>query len=397
VPVAVEAEANSPEEAMSAAARIGFPVVLKLCGPAIAHKTERGLVRLGLDSPEAVASAAAELMALRTADEQDANLLVAGMVSGNRELICGCYRDPSFGPMVMLGVGGILTEAIDDVVMGVAPLTPSDAHAMVNRLHTQRLLAPTRGEPAVDRDALATVLVSLSNVAVDHPEIVEVDLNPVIIAAGRPVAVDALVVEDAGEALAPDLVPDPAATTAANGSATEVAARFSALFDPKGVVVAGASSHPGKFGFVTLHNLRAAGYEGALYATKLDGEPVLGEPTLTSLDQVPPGTCDLLVICTPPATVPELVADAAALGIRAVFMTTAGYGESGPEGKEAQQRLVSQCADLGLLLAGPNGQGGVSTPRSSHRIHRPERSPWPASPAISSPPFSTTRSARGWG
>ena len=138
--------------------------------------------------------------------------------------------------------------------------------------------------------------------------------------------------------------------------------RFAALFEPRGVVVAGASSHPGKFGFVAAHNLLAAGYAGQVFLTNREGGEILGYKTLRSIDEVPDGAADLVFICTPPATVHDLLRACAAKGIRAAFMATAGYGELGEEGKRAEQELAALCAELGILLAGPNGQGVVSTP-----------------------------------
>jgi acetyltransferase len=141
-------------------------------------------------------------------------------------------------------------------------------------------------------------------------------------------------------------------------------AHFRALFDPTGVVVAGASTHPGKFGFVALHNILAAGYGGEVYATNRDGAEVLGRPTLTSLDELPVGAADLVFVCTPAASNPELLRQAAAKGIRAVFLASAGYGEAGAEGQRAQDELVALADELDLLIVGPNGQGVVSTPSS---------------------------------
>ncbi len=103
--------------------------------------------------------------------------------------------------------------------------------------------------------------------------------------------------------------------------------QFRALFEPRGVVIAGASSHPGKFGFVSLHNLLAGGYEGKVFATNLDGIEVLGVQTVASVDDIPDGEADLLFMCTPKGAVPSLLRAAAAKGIRAAFLTSAGYGE----------------------------------------------------------------------
>jgi acyl-CoA synthetase (NDP forming) len=138
--------------------------------------------------------------------------------------------------------------------------------------------------------------------------------------------------------------------------------QFAALFEPRGVVVAGASSHPGKFGFVALHNLLAGGYKGRVFATNLKGESVLGIDTIRSIDELPHGAADLVFVCTPPDANPALLRDCAAKGVRAAFVTTAGYGEAGPDGTRAEQVLVELANELGILLAGPNGQGVVSTP-----------------------------------
>jgi acetyltransferase len=141
-----------------------------------------------------------------------------------------------------------------------------------------------------------------------------------------------------------------------------LADRFLALFEPKGVIVAGASAHPGKFGFVSLHNLLAAGYEGRVFGTNLQGEKVLGVTTVASIDDLPDGAADLVFVCTPAAANLELLKACARKGVTAAFVTSAGYGEAGEEGARAERELVALADDLGILLAGPNGQGVVSTP-----------------------------------
>lgn len=193
VPVARERLVATPDEAVAAAEELGYPVVAKLCGATIAHKTERGLVRLGLRDADAVGAAAADLLAAATPGDGDVGVLVGEMVRGNRELIAGLVRDPQFGPCVMLGVGGILAEAVADVAFRLVPLDRVDAEELVDDLRTQALLGAFRGEPAVDRDALVDVLVGLSRLAESDPAVVAADVNPLIVRDGRPVAVDALV------------------------------------------------------------------------------------------------------------------------------------------------------------------------------------------------------------
>lgn len=193
VPVLPQRTAATTDDAVLAAAELGYPVVVKLCGDAIAHKTERGLVRLNLADGPSVHHAATDLLQLARADDGDVELLVAPMVRGTRELIAGVHTDEQFGLCVMLGFGGILAEAIADVSFRLVPLDPLDAEEMIEDLRTQTLLGPFRGEPEVDRAVLVEALLGLSRLAASEPNVVAVDVNPLIVVDGRPVAVDALV------------------------------------------------------------------------------------------------------------------------------------------------------------------------------------------------------------
>ncbi|MFM8825715.1 MAG: acetate--CoA ligase family protein, partial [Actinomycetota bacterium] len=352
VPFAREQVVHTADEAADAASAIGFPVVVKLGGDAIAHKTERGLVRLRLGDAGQVRSAAAELLAKATPADGPVHLLVAEMVTGSRELIAGLLVDPQFGPTVMLGIGGILAEAIADVTFRPAPVSEQQALDMVDSLRMQGILGRFRGEEAVDRASVARCLAGLSSLAVSRPDIVSVDINPLIVTAdGRIVAVDALV--ETGERA--EL---PRSSRRFSGE------QFAALFEPRGVLVTGASTHPGKFGFVSLHNILASGYEGAVFGTNLSGEEVLGVRTVADIDSLPDGVIDLVFVCTPASANPELLRACARKGIKAAFLTSAGYGEAGEEGRALEADLVSLADELGILMAGPNGQGVVSTPAS---------------------------------
>jgi acetyltransferase len=355
VPVVEEHTARTAEAAVDAAAALGFPVVVKLCGNAIAHKTERGLVRLGLTDAKAVREAATGLLAAATPDDGDVELLVAPMVRGNRELIAGIVRDPQFGPCVMLGIGGVFAEAIADVAFRVVPLLDADADELLDDLRTQAVLGAFRGEPAIDRDVLRRVVRGLSDAAEREPSIVSVDVNPLIVVDGQPVAVDALV----------ELATKAPTSTDIRPTRTRPAREaFDALFDPRGVIVAGASSHPGKFGFVALHNILANGYAGDVGATNLEGTPVLGLDTARTIEDLRDAPWDLVFVCTPASANPDLLRACAKRGVRAAFLTSAGYGEAGADGRRAEEDLVALCDELGILLAGPNGQGVVSTPSS---------------------------------
>ncbi len=194
VPVPEERVVGSPGEAATAATAIGFPVVAKLCGEGIAHKTERGLVRLGLGDAAAVEAAAGELLAAARPEDGDVGVLVAPMVRGARELIAGLHRDPQFGLTVMLGLGGILAEAVGRVAFRMVPLDRVDAEELLDDLALPALLGPVRGEAPVDRAAVADLVLALAAFGEAEADVASVDLNPVLITEeGRPVAVDALV------------------------------------------------------------------------------------------------------------------------------------------------------------------------------------------------------------
>ena len=351
VPFAPERRVRTADEAANAAADVGFPSVVKLGGDGIAHKTERGLVRLRLGDREAVRRAAEELLTAARPEDGEVHLLVAPMISGNRELIAGLLVDQQFGPTVMLGIGGVLAEALGDVAFRPAPIDERTARDMFASLRTRKLLGEFRGEAAVDVDQVVACLMALSRVAVERPDIVSVDINPLIVKAdGGVVAVDALV--ETGERPASSA---PKRTPYTDG-------QFRALFEPKGVLVTGASAHPGKFGFVSLHNILASGYEGAVFGTNLHGEEVLGIRTVADIDALPDGAIDLVFVCTPASANPDLLRACARKGVKAAFLTSAGYGEAGDEGRALEAELVSLADELGILLAGPNGQGVVSTP-----------------------------------
>ena len=194
VPFAQEIICVDAIEAVAAAEKIGYPVVIKVSGDSIAHKTERGLVKLHLKDAEQVSRACEELFALTTVADGNVSLLVAEMVKGDRELIVGVVKDPQFGHMVALGIGGVFAEAIDDVVLRPLPIEHSQALSMINELQHQSILGEFRGSSAVKRDELADLLVRMGDVCAQHPSIESLDINPLIVRPdGSLVAVDALV------------------------------------------------------------------------------------------------------------------------------------------------------------------------------------------------------------
>jgi acetyltransferase len=333
-----------------------------------------------------VHAAAGQLLGAARREDGEVSLLVAEQVAGKRELIAGLVRDAQFGPCVVLGLGGILTEALGDVAFAAAPVTTSEARALVGRLRASHLVtAAFRGEPAGDVEAIAALLVALGQLASERPDVASVDLNPVLLRAsdGAPIAVDALVELDTENASEPVSKPAEGGRAASRRRAKsqdgraasrrraksqaesqDVLERLQPLFQPRGVLVAGVSSHPGKFGFVAFHNLLRFGFAGEVWALNRDGSEVLGHKTIRDVAELPEGAADLVFVCTPQAANEDLLRACAARGIRAAFIASGGYGEAGEKGRAHERALVALAESLGMVVAGPNGQGVISTPRS---------------------------------
>ena len=192
LPVTAEKLAITNEELIKAAAEIGYPLVIKACSADIAHKTEKGLIRVDVRNDQEALTAFDEIVA----DMNGAGkaVLVQEMIRGQRELVVGLTRDPQFGPCVMFGLGGIFTEILEDTVFRVAPLQKRDALDMMQEIKAHKILEAVRGLEAVDRQLMADILITVGQIGIENDRIKEIDLNPVIIANGKPVVVDALVV-----------------------------------------------------------------------------------------------------------------------------------------------------------------------------------------------------------
>ena len=197
LPVALLTPAADPASAVGAAEAIGYPVVLKVAAAGLPHKWDAGAVRLGLADAGAVGEAATELLALPLPGAASRlGLTVQRQAPPGVELIIGVRRDPQFGPVVLVGFGGVLAEALNDVAIRLAPVRPADALEMLGSLRAARLLAGFRGAPPVDKAAVASLVVRLARAAVDRPDWLEVDLNPVIVGPTGPIIVDALIVRE---------------------------------------------------------------------------------------------------------------------------------------------------------------------------------------------------------
>lgn len=193
IPVTRERLSRSADEAVADAAEIGFPVVLKACSPELMHKSEHGFIELNLRSKEDVREAHARIVASVDLDLE--GVLVQEMVPGQRELVVGLIRDPQFGPCVMLGIGGIMTEVFEDTCFRMAPFDMIEAQDMTEELRFKKMLGAFRGQKPVDMETLCRALMAVGQIGLELETVAELDINPLIITPeGRVKAVDALVV-----------------------------------------------------------------------------------------------------------------------------------------------------------------------------------------------------------
>jgi acyl-CoA synthetase (NDP forming) len=333
---------SSRADVVAAADSMGYPVVLKGIGAKLMHKTERGLVHLNLADSRAVENAA---QSINTEAGQDLDgFLLQPHILGRREFVAGLFQDPQFGPVIMFGIGGVFTEAFSDVVFRLAPLNENDAREMVNEIKGKALLGDFRGEKAVNQDELLRTLLGLSRIGETHPEISEIDINPLLVTPqGRVVAVDALVVTS-GEIDAVEFLP-PIAPDA-----------IGALFYPGSVAIVGASAQIGKWGHTLMANTISGGFEGPIYPVNPKGGRIAGKEVFRSVAAIP-DKVDLAVVTIPAERVLDLVPEFKKKGIRNMLLITSGFGETGERGKHLEKELVKAARKAGVLVLGPNTMG----------------------------------------
>jgi acyl-CoA synthetase (NDP forming) len=343
VPVVAEMRAADPEEAGRAAAQAGFPVVLKAIGTQILHKTESGLVRVGLYSQADVVAAATRMQ--DKAGEQIEAFLVQPLIEGRRELVAGMFRDPLFGPVIMFGVGGIFTEALNDTVFKIAPLEPPDIDAMFSEIRSKKLLGAFRGEAAVDKGALRNILMGLSDLALKYPDIQEIDINPLIVQPdGCPVAVDALIVTRGPERR------ESGKTIPVNLST------FRSCYYPQSVVFVGASGIISKWGHMIPTNLLNRNYQGKVYLVNPKGGRIAGQDVYRSVSDID-AEIDLAVVTIPAAGVKEQIPLLKQKKVKAVLLISSGFREIGEAGRKLEDEVVEEARRAGILIFGPNTMG----------------------------------------
>jgi acyl-CoA synthetase (NDP forming) len=354
IPVPQEGIAKTADEAAELASGMGFPVVMKIVSPDILHKTEAGGVVVGVDSAENARSTFQTILDNAKRYKSDAaidGIQVQQMLpSGATEVIVGSITDPSFGKLVAFGLGGILVEVLKDITFHLAPATNSEADAMLDSLKASEVLKGVRGQPAVDRAALSNIIVKVSELVTDFPEIVEVDLNPIFATENGATAVDAAIVCD-WEAKTERYRPDEA----------EILAAMNRIFHPKAVAVIGASDADGKIGNSVMKNLINGGYKGTIVPVHPKNAEVLGVQAYKSILDYP-GEIDVAVFAVPAHLCVAAMDEVGRKGVPGAVMIPSGFAET--DNQPLQDELLATARKYNVRVMGPNIYGFYYTPEN---------------------------------
>ncbi|MBN1381726.1 MAG: acetate--CoA ligase family protein [Deltaproteobacteria bacterium] len=343
IPVINSMMADNASEAVQAAPKIGFPVALKVCSDAVPHKTEQGGVMLNVEDTASIRRAAKEMDDKFKAVPHA--LLVQKMASPGMELILGARRDPVFGPIVLVGIGGIFTEVFRDTAIDIAPVDNKAALTMLRRLRGSVLFDGYRSQRAVDFLAIAEAVSSLSQLISRRSDVIEIDVNPFIAYPEGGMAVDALVRLGERSERISRRKNDPA--------------RLTPFFRPSSLALIGASRTPGKGGNIILRNLLKAGFKGTIHPINPTGKEILGLPAYAGVRDVP-SPVDLAMMVIPKGAVSEAMDDCAARGIVNVILSTGGYSDMGEAGAQEQKILMDRTRKAGIRVMGPNSIGTLN-------------------------------------
>lgn len=345
------------DDAAAQASALSGPFVAKVVSPDILHKSDAGGVALNLRDADAVRDAV-RAMAARPAiaAARVDGWLVEEMAPRGIEVAVGAVRDPQFGQMIMVGLGGIFIEVLKDVAFRICPITEADAWAMLDELRGAALLDGARGQEAADRQALVRALMAVGGkgglLETLGDDLAELDINPLIASSNGVRAVDARFV------LAPVREAAPAERAVpASPTGSDVLEYYRPLFRPRTVAVLGASTRSVAIANTFIRRLKAYGYDGAIYPIHPSAPEVEGLPAYPSLAETPQPV-DYAYVAIGASQIPEVLG-AAAGRCRFAQVISSGFGET-EEGRDMQQRLVEQARAGGVRVLGPNCLGTYS-------------------------------------
>jgi acetyl coenzyme A synthetase (ADP forming)-like protein len=352
IPTPRQGLAKTSAEAVKMAARLRFPVVLKIVSDDILHKTEAGGVIVDLKSAADVRRAFDQLV--KNAKRYKKNPRIEGvqvqqMLKGSHEVMIGAVTDPSFGKMIAFGLGGVLVEVMKDITFRMTPVSKKDALGMLDSISAAEVLRGVRGGKGVDRAALADIIVRVSKLVNDFPEIHEVDLNPVFATDKDARAVDLRMV----------LGDKPQARQ--RYSQSEILGAMQRIMNPRAVAVIGASAEDGKIGNSVMKNLINGGYQGAIFPIHPKADEILGRKAYPSVLNVGE-EIDVAVFAIPAKFCAAAMEEVGRKKIPGAVMIPSGFAEVGEQA--LQDELVGVAQKHNVRVMGPNIYGFYYTPQN---------------------------------
>ena len=341
--------ARTADEAAEIAEQIGYPVVLKVVSPQVVHKSDLGGVILGVSNADGAREAFTTIQARLEEKQPSAHLdgvIVEQEMPGGLELIIGGKIDPAFGRVLTVGLGGTLVELVPDVSIRILPLDREVVRQMIRELRGYPLIQGYRGAPARDEEALVETILAVQELFTSEVRITEFDLNPLVLYEEGCVAVDARIYWDEDREprdlpTVEDISPD--------------------LFRPRSIAVVGASSDPNKIGYVIFRNLLS--FPGDVYPVNPNHPEILGRKAYASVAEIP-SPVDLVMVAVPAPIVPPIIREAGKKGIPVAIVISAGFKETGEEGKRREEELMAAAREGKVRILGPNCLG-VMLPHQS--------------------------------
>ena len=342
IPVPEFTVVRTRQELADAAARTGYPLVMKVISPRIVHKSDAGGVITGIRSMSDAEHAFDTISQNVKAFDPSATIsgfIVEEQKEKGLEILVGGKTDPAFGKVITIGMGGTLVELIRDITIRVLPVSTEDIGAMLQELKAYPLIKGFRNEPARDKEALVSLIDSVARFFIRSTTIVEFDLNPVFLYEKGACVVDARIfitdtVEEVSPPQQPSLLPE--------------------ILNARSIALVGATPEPGKVGYAVLRNLLA--FPGKLYPVNPKHQVILGRTVYPGLASVP-DRIDIAVIVVPARFVPEIVKAAGEKGIPLVIIISSGFRESGKEGGELEHQVLRIAREYNIRIMGPNCLG----------------------------------------
>ena len=335
---------NSAKDAVKVARKLGYPLVMKVVSPQILHKTDVGGVKVGLQNENDVKHAFNDMYKRLSKKKgvQLKGILLEKMVPQGVELIVGLQNDSQFGPVIMVGLGGVLTEIFRDVAFRMLPITVADAKSMLQELKGAKILQGYRGTKPIDLNMLTKALVQIGKLGVDNAGFFDsIDFNPIVVYPKSYYVVDAKIL------LRKEFKKDAISKAQPNAESMEK------FFTPQSVALVGASATPGKIGNSVLDSIAKHDYKGKVYPINPKAEEILGIKCYPSLESIQ-DPIDLVVVCIDLSVTPPILETCAKKGIHSVVIVSGGGKELGGERAAFEAEIKRLSEQHKIRIIGPN-------------------------------------------